>query len=210
MEIQIENLTKTYGEKKVLDIEGLNIKREKITGIIGPNGSGKSTLLNIIAGLDDKYGGNIKYNGKPIDKGIRENMTLNFQTPYLFRRSVYKNIAYPLKLRGESDDLIEKKVLEMLKTLEIEDLKLKIGSRLSGGEGQKVALARSLVFNPDLLLLDEPTSNIDPEYIDHMEGAILRYNKENKATVVIVTHNIEQAERVCDNIIKLERGRVIG
>ena len=209
MEIQIESLTKTYGEKKVLDIDFLNIKGEKISGIIGPNGSGKSTLLNIIAGLDDKYGGIVKYNGNPIDKAIRENMTLAFQTPYLFRRTVYKNIAYPLKVRGESDEVIEKKVLELLKTLEIEDLKLKIGSKLSGGETQKVALARSLVFNPDLLLLDEPTSNIDPEYIEHMERAILKYNKENKGTVVIVTHNIEQAERLCDNIIKLERGKVI-
>ena len=136
-------------------------------------------------------------------------MTLVFQTAYLFRRTVYKNIAYPLKVRGADEKDIEKRVLELLKVLEIEDLKLKIGSRLSGGETQKVALARSLVFNPDLLLLDEPTSNIDPEYIEHMERAILKHKKENKGTVVIVTHNIEQAERLCDRIIKLERGRVI-
>ena len=209
MKIQIKNVTKTYGEKKVLDIDSLNIEKEKITGIIGPNGSGKSTLLNIIAGLDDKYQGKVLYDGKLIDQSIRKKMTLVFQTAYLFRRSVYKNIAYPLKVRGVEEESIEKKVVELMATLEIEDLKRKIGSKLSGGETQKVALARSLVFDPDLLLLDEPTSNIDPVYIEHMERAIIKYNRENKGTVVIVTHNIEQAERLCDNIVKLEKGKVI-
>ncbi|OLS03731.1 energy-coupling factor ABC transporter ATP-binding protein [Tissierella creatinophila] len=209
MEIQIKNLAKTYGEKKVLDIESLNLEREKITGIIGPNGSGKSTLLNIIAGLDDKYDGQVLYNGELIDSDIRKKMTLVFQKAYLFKRTVYKNIAYPLEVRGVKEEKIKQKVLELLKILEIEDLKMKIGSKLSGGETQKVALARGLVFNPELLLLDEPTSNIDPEYIEHMEKAILKYNKENKGTVIIVTHNINQAKRLCDNIIKLERGRVI-
>lgn len=209
MELKIEHVSKTYGEKKVLDIEDLKIKRGEITGIIGPNGSGKSTLLNIIAGLDDKYKGTVKYDGKLINRDIRRQMTLVFQTAYLFRRSVYKNIAYPLKVRGVEEKLIEKKVLGLMKTLEIEDLKLKTGSKLSGGETQKVALARGLVFDPDLLLLDEPTSNIDPQYIEHMERAILKYKRENKGTVVIVTHNIEQAERLCDRIVKLERGKVI-
>lgn len=209
MEIQIENLAKTYGEKKVLDIESLNLEKEKITGIIGPNGSGKSTLLNIIAGLDDKYDGQVLYNGELIDSDIRKKMTLVFQKAYLFKRTVYKNIAYPLEVRGVREEKIKQKVLEFLNTLEIEDLKMKIGSKLSGGETQKVALARGLVFNPELLLLDEPTSNIDPEYIEHMEKAILKYNKENKGTVLIVTHNINQAKRLCDNIVKLERGRVI-
>lgn len=209
MEIQMENLAKDYGQKRVLDIDNLIIEKEKITGIIGPNGSGKSTLLNIMAGLDDEHEGVTKYDGKLIDKDIRENMTLVFQKEYLFRRNVYKNIAYPLKVRGIEKEKIDQRVLELLKALEIEDLKLKIGNKLSGGESQKVALARSLVFNPKLLLLDEPTSNIDPEYIEHMEKAILKYNIENKATVVIVTHNIEQAERICHNIIRLERGKVV-
>lgn len=209
MEIQIENLVKTYGEKRVLDVKSLTIEEEKITGVIGPNGSGKSTLLNIIAGLDDQYKGIVKYNGRLIDERLRKNMTLVFQKAYLFRRTVYKNLAYPLKIRGMKEENIEKMVLESLKTLAIEDLKMKIGSKLSGGETQKVALARSLIFSPDLLLLDEPTSNIDPEYIEHMERAILKHNKESKGTVIIVTHNIDQAERLCHNIIKLERGEVI-
>lgn len=209
MEIQIKNLSRTYGDKIVLDIDSLEIEKGKITGIIGPNGSGKSTLLNIVAGLDTEYEGVVKYDDKLIDKGIRRDMTLVFQKAYLFRRTVYKNIAYPLKVRGIKGELINEKVSELLKNLEIEDLKFKIGSKLSGGETQKVALARSLVFNPKLLLLDEPTSNIDPEYIELMEKSILKHNIENKGTVVIVTHNIDQAKRICHNIVKLERGKVV-
>lgn len=209
MEIQIENVVKTYGDKTVLDISNLKIKEGKITAIIGPNGSGKSTLLNIISGLDEEYEGRVKYNGELINKEIRNNMTLVFQTAYLFRRSVYKNIEYPLKVRRVKEEKRRKKVLELLNRLEIKDLKAKIGSRLSGGETQKVALARALVFDPELLLLDEPTSNIDPEYIKHMEDAILKYNEENNGTVIIVTHNIEQAERLSHSIIKLEEGKVV-
>nr|WP_300006194.1 ATP-binding cassette domain-containing protein [Tissierella sp.] len=209
MKIQIENVSKTYGDKKVLDIDYLELEKGKISGIIGPNGSGKSTLLNILAGLDDKYQGKVLYDGKLIDKRIRQEMTLVFQRAYLFRRSVYKNIAYPLKIRGVDEKSMEKKVSQLMKALEIVDLKEKNGKKLSGGESQKVALARSLVFNPELLLLDEPTSNIDPVYIEHMEEAIVKHNRENKGTVVIVTHNIEQAERLCDRIIKLEKGKVV-
>lgn len=209
MEIQVRNVEKSYGDKKVLDVESLTLEEEKITGIIGANGSGKSTLLNIIAGLDDEYSGRVLYNGKEIDRHIRDRMTLVFQKAYLFKRSVYKNIAYPLKIRKKDKEDIEKRVLEMLELLEIKDLKGKTGNKLSGGESQKVALARALVFQPDLLLLDEPTSNIDPEYILHMERAIRKFNQETKGTIVIVTHNIDQAERLCQRIVKLERGKVV-
>lgn len=209
MNIKLEDLVKTYGDKTVLDIDNLKINKGEITAIIGPNGSGKSTLLNIVSGLDEEYEGRVRYDGRPINKEIRRDMTLVFQKAYLFRRSVYKNIEYPLKIRHVEEEKIKEKVLRLLDRLEIKDLKDKIGSKLSGGETQKVALARALVFDPKLLLLDEPTSNIDPEYIRHMEDAILKYNEENNGTVVIVTHNIDQAERLSDRIIKLEKGKVV-
>ena len=104
MEISIHNLKKYYGEKLVLDIEELKIKRGRITGLIGPNGSGKSTLLNIISGLDREFLGTVKYDGKLLDKDSYKKMTLVFQKPYLFRRKVYENIEYPLKVRGVNRD----------------------------------------------------------------------------------------------------------
>ncbi len=208
MKLYINNLKKNYGEKTVLDIDELEIEKGKITGIIGPNGSGKSTLLNIISGLDKEYQGNVLYNDIKLNRQVALNMTYVFQKPYLFRRKVYDNIAYPLKLRKLSRDKEINQVNEIAKRLEIEDLINKKAHLLSGGESQKVALARALIFKPKLLLLDEPTSNIDPESIKIMEREILRFNKETNATIVIVTHNLDQSQRICDNILYIQNGKV--
>lgn len=208
MEVSIKGLKKYYSHRQVLDIEDLTIKKGEITGIIGPNGSGKTTLLNIIAGLEKEFIGIVQYNGQPIDKTIYMDMTLVTQRPYLFRRKVYENIEYPLKIRNIKKENIKRMVKNIIERFEIEDLKDKKAHLLSGGESQKVNLARALVFDPKLLLLDEPTSNIDPESIKIMEREILRFNEETKGTVLIVTHNIEQSKRLCDNLIYLDEGKV--
>lgn len=208
MEIFIKNVKKYYSEKLVLDIEELNMRKGMITGIIGPNGSGKTTLLNIIAGLDTEFTGIIRYDTQPINKNIYEHMTLVSQKPYLFKRKVYDNIEYPLKVRNLNKVEIKQRIDNIIKRFEIQDLKDKKAHLLSGGESQKVSLARALVFEPKLLLLDEPTSNIDPESIKIMEREILRFNEEVKGTVLIVTHNMEQSKRLCDNLIYLEEGKV--
>ena len=209
MVLYIDNLTKKYGKKTVLDIKSLSIEKERITGIIGPNGCGKSTLLNIISGIDDEFSGDISYNGQALSRGEVENMTYVFQKPYLFKRSVLENIAYPLKLRGLSHEKRDKRAMEMMVRFEIEDLKDERADLLSGGESQKVALARALVFEPKLLLLDEPTSSIDPDSIEVMEREILDFNKKTQATIVIVTHNMDQASRLCHNILSLNQGKVV-
>lgn len=209
MNVQIISLKKYYGEKKVLDIDSLEIEEGKITGLIGPNGSGKTTLLKIISGLDLDFTGTIRYDGNSLDETIYKEMTLVTQKPYLFRRKVFENIEFPLKVRKVDKKIRILKVEEIMERFQIEDLKDKKGHLLSGGESQKVSLARALVFDPKLLLLDEPTSNIDSESISIMEREILRYNRERKGTVIIVTHNMEQAKRLCHKIINLEWGKVV-
>lgn len=208
MEVLISDIRKFYSNKLVLYIDRLRFPKGKITGIIGPNGSGKTTLLNIIGGLDKEYTGQVIYDGKALTQGIYKNMTLVTQKPYLFRRKVYENIEYPLKIRKVNKQERIKKVQDIIKRFEIEELQDKKAHLLSGGESQKVSLARALVFEPKLLLLDEPTSNIDPESIKIMEREILRFNEETKGTVLIVTHNIEQSKRLCDDVIYLEEGKV--
>lgn len=209
MKITIEHLKKTYGDKVVLDIDYLEIESGKITGITGHNGSGKTTLMNIIGGIDREYEGKVTYDGKTLSKEIRDNMTYVFQKPYLFRRKSYENIIYPLKLRKYDKMKIKTLLNNTIKNFNIEDLMNLRGHKLSGGETQKVALARALVFQPDLLLLDEFTSNIDPEYIKVMEEEVKRFNESTKATIIVVTHNIEQSIRLCHNIINLDRGKVV-
>ncbi len=187
MKINIKNIVKQYDKKVVLDIETLEIESGKITGITGPNGSGKSTLLNIIGGLDREYSGKVTYDGKILNE----------------------NIIYPLKVRKYDKIKMEELLNKTIMNLEIEDLMELRADKLSGGESQKVALARALVFNPDILLLDEFTSNIDPEYIVTMEKEVIRFHEETKATIIIVTHNIEQSIRLCHNIINLDKGKVV-
>lgn len=209
MNLSLKKIKKNYGDRQVLDLEELEIEAGKITGITGPNGCGKTTLLNIIAGLDKDFSGQVLYKGEKLNKEIMKKMTTVFQKPYLLKRTVYENIEYPLKLRGIKKDKSRARIYKLMKDLEIEDLKDKRADRLSGGESQKVALARALVFKPELLLLDEPTSNIDPDYITTMEKVIKQYNLESKSTIILVTHNIEQSERLCHNIISMRRGKVV-
>lgn len=208
MRITIENLTKKYGDRTIFSIDDLIFEEGKIMGITGPNGAGKTTLLNIIGGIDSEYNGKVFYDGKKLDNEIKRNMTYLFQKPYLFRRSVYENIIYPLKLRNYSNDDIDMLANNIMKNLEIEDLKDLKAHKLSGGESQKVALARALVFRPKLLLLDEPTSNIDPDSIKILEREILKFNKETGATVIIITHNMKQTERMCNSVVYLCNGKV--
>lgn len=208
MEIKLDQIKKKYRETLVLDIDELLIKKGEITGITGSNGAGKTTMLHIVAGLDLQYEGRVTYDGRQLDRDIIERMTLVFQKPYLFRRSVFDNIAYPLQIREWTREKIKERVAETAVMIGIDDLLTKKGHQLSGGESQKVSLARAIAIQPQLLLLDEPTSNLDPESVIRMEEAIKSYSEEHKATVLMITHNMEQAERICQNQIRLELGRM--
>lgn len=209
MEIHIKNLTKAYENKLVLNIESMCFDEGKGYGIIGPNGAGKSTLLKIIAGLEAKDEGTVFYNDCSLTEDLRKKITYLSQGPYLLRTSVFNNIAYPLKLRRFSKTVIEEKVTEIMKELKVYELRNQLATSLSGGESQKVVLARALVFEPELLLLDEPTANIDPQTIEILEKAILKRNNQNRMTTITITHNMGQVHRMCNEVIYIERGKVI-
>lgn len=208
MKIMIDKLTKSYRKKLVLSIGELEVKGNAITGIIGPNGSGKSTLMRIIAGIERQDSGTIAFDGMQPTEAVRKEMTMVFQRPYLINTSVYNNIAYPLRLRGYKKDEISKKVDGVIELLDLCAIKQQNAKTLSGGEAQKAALARAIVFEPRLLLLDEPTSNIDPKSIFDMEKAIRHINEATGATVLLVTHNVKQLRRLCSNAVFIENGSV--
>lgn len=209
MKVSIQNITKEYENKRVLDIPQHCFSQGKITGIVGVNGAGKSTLIRILGGLEEPSQGQVFYNGDPeFEKYYRE-ITLVFQHPYLLSSSVYHNIAYPLKVRKWPRKDIQHCVKQTMQELDIEHLRDQRATTLSGGERQKVALARAGCFNPSLLLLDEPTANIDPHSIQVLESYIKKLNREKGTTIIIVTHNMEQAQRLCDERITMEEGRII-
>lgn len=208
MNISIKNLVKTYEKRKVLDVEGLFLPEGKIYGIMGPNGSGKSTLMKMVAGIEKESSGSIFYDGKQLDKETMKKITYVSQTPYLFRASVYDNIAYPLKIRNFDKKAIDRIVMDAIREFELSHVKDQTAVSLSGGESQKVALARALVFKPSVLLLDEPSSNMDKEAVGTFEKAILKENKENRTTVILVTHSPELAKKLCHRIFYLSSGSI--
>ena len=203
MEVRLEQVSKQYGNKQVFANLNEVFESGKITGLVGDNGAGKSTLLRLIAGLDLDYSGHIYYDGKRLSKSLYQQMTMVFQTPYLLKRSVYDNIAYPLQIRHRSVAEIRQKTEAMIARLGIEKLADQYAHKLSGGESQKVALARALIFEPDLVLLDEPMSGIDAASVRFMEEMIQEYVREYHKTVIMITHNARQAQELCDRIVHL-------
>lgn len=207
MNITIDHLKKAYDGNTVLDVERLEIPGGKITSIIGPNGAGKSTLLNLIAGIDQPTDGTVTYEGSKIIP--REQITMGFQKPYLLNSTVDKNIGYPLKIRGWDHETIEIRVRHLSEELTLTGLRKKKSWKLSGGEIQKVALARALSFSPRLLLLDEPTANIDPSTVSDIERILKRFNRDEGTTVILISHNLAQARRISDYVVLLNHGKVV-
>ncbi len=209
MKIQVNQLKKIYNEKTVLDIEALQLETGKLYGIIGVNGAGKSTLIKLIADVEEKTTGQIRYTDVLQEKVPTKQMTLVFQKPILINTTVEKNIIYPMKIRNWTNEQIEERLEELLDAFDLQENRKQKSTELSGGEMQKVALARALSYYPKILLLDEPTANIDPSTIAIMEKMIKKACYEQGATTIIVTHNLLQAKRLCSDLIFINKGKVI-
>jgi len=216
MNLRFEGLKRLHGTKTVLDIEFGQINHGKITGLIGSNGAGKSTFLNIIAGLDKPSDGRVLYGvfdetGKETfsEDPPMQNMTLVFQRPYIMHTSVEKNIAYPLRLRKMPKEQIDERVAELIEELGLSSLSKQRGNRLSGGESQKVAFARAFSFRPGLLLMDEPTANVDYATTADIERIIKKENQKSAMTMVFVSHSLAQIRLLCDEVIYMDKGRIV-
>ena len=209
---KLDQVTQGYNGRSVLNINQLAIHQGEVLAIVGPSGAGKSTLLRLLAFLEAPATGRITYmdrfchNGWP-DLDTRRQITMVFQRPQLLRRSVRENVAYGLRLRRRQDEM--GRITAVLQQLGLDDLHLAQAHTLSGGEMQRVALARSLILQPDVLLLDEPTANLDPYNIKLIEQIVLRANEERHTTVVIVTHNIFQARRLAQRVALLLNGHLV-
>ena len=210
MELLLKNLVKEYKDRRVLDIPNGKILTGSRTAIVGANGAGKSTLLNIVAGLDIQHEGSVFYGEKRKSfEEVSNQITMVFQKPYLLSTTVEKNITFPMKIRGFSDEDQEKRVSLLCDELNLSHLRKQKSWKLSGGEIQKVALGRALGFSPNLLILDEPTANIDPATTGEIERMLFKINREEGTTILFVTHNLVQARRVCDQMMFLHEGRLI-
>ena len=209
---ELNNVTKIYGEITALNNITLKIPRNQIFTIIGPNGSGKTTLLKILAFLERPTKGTLLFDGELVKERnldrLRLNSTMVFQKTTLFDTTVAKNIAYGLRLRGSSKNEIAEKIRNALRIVRLEGYEKRHAKKLSGGEQQRVALARALALNTKLLLLDEPTANLDPKNACIIEEIIATVNRESKATIVMATHNMFQAKNLPQRIALITNGKI--
>jgi tungstate transport system ATP-binding protein len=194
----------------VLDIERLDVRTGEILSLVGPSGAGKSTLLRLLNFLEAPTAGQIVYQSQAMNRRVpiemRREVTTVFQRPVLLRASVRDNVAYGLDLRGTRAD---GNVGDILARVGLSDLARAPAHKLSGGEMQRVALARALVIEPKVLLLDEPTANLDPYNVGLIEEIVRQQNRERGTTVVFVTHNVFQARRMARRIGLLLGGRLV-
>lgn len=204
--IEVNDLSFNYGKEEALKNIKLNIDKNSTCAVIGPSGCGKTTLLYILAGLLSNYQGSVIIDGKEI-KGIRKETGIILQNGGLLPwKSVYENIAIGLKARNAGRKEIEEKVASMLSELNILEHRVKFPSQLSGGQKQRAAIGRTLVLEPDLLLMDEASSALDAINKEHIQKLTLRMYKKRKVTLVIVTHSIEEAVYLGQKIVVMEKG----
>jgi tungstate transport system ATP-binding protein len=214
MTYRVEKLRHTYGDRTVLDIPALEVREGEMLALVGPSGAGKSTLLRLLALLETPAEGRVclrldgvETDGSSASLEARRRVAMVFQRPLLLNRSVAANVAYGLKLRAENSVTV--RVEEALGRVGLGDYARAHARTLSGGELQRVALARALVLDPKVLLLDEPTANLDPYNVGLIEDLVREQNAAHGATVVIATHNVFQARRLADRVGLLLEGRLV-
>ncbi|HEX2980555.1 MAG TPA: phosphate ABC transporter ATP-binding protein [Anaerolineaceae bacterium] len=207
----LQDIQKSYAGRVVLEIDHLHIHPGEILAIVGPSGAGKSTLLRLLNFLEYPDRGSLIYNGQTVTPAvptpIRREVTTVFQRPALLQDSVENNIRYGLRLRGQRNNTDD--INAVLKRMGLETLRRSPARTLSGGEAQRVALARALVLNPAVMLLDEPTANLDPYNIGLIEEVVREINQTRSTTIVLVTHNIFQARRLAHRVGLMLAGKII-
>ncbi len=212
MFVKTENITKRYGATTALENVNLKVEKGEFLTILGPNGAGKTTLLRILACIDKPTTGTLYIDGVKVnDKNrsrLRKRITMVFQRNVLFSASVYHNLAYGLELRGCSKNEVDGKIRDVLRLVKLEGYEKQPVNKLSGGEQQRVSLARALVLDIDLLLLDEPTANLDPKNISIIEETLTHINQELNTTVIMCTHNVFQAKSITGRAALLLRGKI--
>jgi len=209
---ELRNISKSFNGIKALENINLGISEGEIFALLGPSGSGKTTLLKIMALIEQPNSGEVYFcEEKVTNKNIQQTRmraTMVFQKTAVFNTTVYKNVAYGLKLRKIPKSRIKDEVSDALRLVGLQGFEKRLANSLSGGEQQRVALARALVLRTKLVLLDEPTANLDPRNAAIIEEIIGTVNRSFKTTIVMATHNIFQARNLPHRIALLQNGRI--
>ena len=207
--LKLFEIKKSYRSIKALNSVSLEMDGGKIIVLLGVNGAGKSTIMRILAGLENADSGTILLNNQNTnDKALRQVSTLVFQKTTMFTMNVYDNLAFGLKIRKVPQEEIAKKVPEVLQEVRLSGFEKRRAKKLSGGEQQRIALARAFLLDSHVLLLDEPTANLDPNSATIIEKAIIG-KKSSQRIIIMATHNLNQARRMADEIVHIHNGEVV-
>lgn len=215
------NLSRTFTSDKidyeVLKAVNIQIKTGECVAIVGKSGSGKSTLMHLLACLDEPTSGNVIFEGKDIStlNEPKRNRLRNEKFGFVFqqfflngRETVFENVALPMRIRGASNSNLKNQVTESLRAVGLDDKAKKSAKDLSGGEKQRVCIARALVGSPQVIFADEPTGNLDSKTGETVENLLLQMHKEKGITVIIVTHDEDLANK-CERIIEIVDGKIV-
>ena len=209
--ININNLNKKY--KNILAVKNLNFKISKgqTIGLLGPNGCGKSTTIGMLLGLIKPTTGNVIINGQNMESN-RTNLLqkMNFISPYIElpkKLTIEENLKVYGRMYGVKN--LENKVIELMKMLNLVEFKKKKTGELSSGQKNRVSLAKALINDPDILLLDEPTASLDPDVSDYVRGIIENFASKKNITILIASHNMNEVERLCDEVMMMKKGEII-
>jgi tungstate transport system ATP-binding protein len=209
----LRDTAKTYNGRTVLQVDDLHILPGEILALVGPSGAGKSTLLRLLNFLEPPTRGMVRFHeavfsaGTEMPLDLRRKVTMVFQRPMLLNQSVEANVAFGLGLRGQRRT--RNQVMAALEEVGLANMAHAKARSLSGGEAQRVALARAIVLKPEVLLLDEPTANLDPYNVGLIETIVRRLNQDHLTSLVLVTHNVFQAKRLAQRVIFLLDGKVV-
>jgi len=210
----LSKITRKYGSRTVLDIPLMEIEKGKIYALLGPNGAGKTTLLNILGFLDVPTTGDILYHSKAVNfaesslQNLRKEVVMIDQHPILFTGTVYKNVEFGLKIRHIPQKKRKIIIEETLDLVGMSDFVQAQAHRLSGGETQRVALARALAVSPEVLLCDEPTSNVDVENQAAIINTLKQINEQRKITIMFTTHYMYQVSSLAHHTFFLDHGKL--
>lgn len=209
VEISIENAIKIYGTNKVIDGLSLDVKKGELFTLLGPSGCGKTTLLRMIAGFNSIEGGDFYFGEDYVNDldPAKRNIGMVFQNYAIFpHMSVFDNVSFGLKNFVKDKEEIKERTLDILELMQISELKDRMPEKLSGGQQQRVALARAIVLQPQVLLMDEPLSNLDAKLRVDMRGAIKNIQNTIGITTIYVTHDQEEAMSISDRIAVMNKG----
>ena len=212
MDIKVQNLTKKFNDYLAVNDINFTLEKNKTLGLLGPNGCGKTTSIGMMLGLITPTRGKVLINNQNVDSTNRNDLLskMNFASPYIElpkKLTVKQNLEVYGRLYGVKD--VKNRINEISQDLNLNDFLNKKTGELSSGQKNRVSLAKALINDPEILLLDEPTASLDPDVGDYVRGIIENFSSKKQKTILIASHNMIEVERLCDEVMMMKNGEII-